>query len=333
MQAPHPRRWRIRLAWKSRDVDHLAPLTSVSYIAHSGTSSELAPFFRNQPRSPVMTNNPDTTVAGGDAGKDSSAPLPSFEEQSSPQNPVMLNPDTRRIYWTLNGPLETAITVARDYSFDPNEVPEPYYRGFSGDNREPTWHPFSQSPLSEPKVSSLRLYVDPLDEWDYFWMENHEGHSEPDEICDPAMLLYGPLPDADEYEKMAGDKHLLVCCRMKRPRGKETQLVVKAAGNFVTIHDFISVVHPYLMARRDEILEAMNEDPGRFGKPFLPETKLMVDWDNPKAVDVSHEARWLALRKRDTPFATRFPPTPSTQRIDHQLHHHTIKSATCQYCG
>ena len=61
-------------------------------------------------------------------------------------------------------------------------------------------------------VSSLQLAVDPLDHWDYHWMANHEGHTDPpppspgpdpDESVtrapryDPAEVLYGPLPAPD----------------------------------------------------------------------------------------------------------------------------------------
>ena len=48
---------------------------------------------------------------------------------------------------------------------------------------EPIWHPFSQLPLiggDSKRVSSFKLFVDPLDHWDYFWMENHDRHTEPD---------------------------------------------------------------------------------------------------------------------------------------------------------
>lgn len=78
-----------------------------------------------------------------DAGIDFRAPLPSFEERISARERINLSPDNPCIRWTLNSPLETAITVARSYSFDPNEIPEPYYRGPSSDDGKPTWHPFS----------------------------------------------------------------------------------------------------------------------------------------------------------------------------------------------
>jgi hypothetical protein len=79
----------------------------------------------------MITNNPDTAVTDGAKVKGSSAPLPSLEERRGSADPVQVlaNPETRRIRWTLNGPLVTAITVARNYWFDADEVPEPYYIG------------------------------------------------------------------------------------------------------------------------------------------------------------------------------------------------------------
>ena len=264
----------------------------------------------------MATNNLDAAVAEHDAAADSSAPLPSFEERNHPSDPVNLIPETRRVRWTLNGPLETAITVSRDIYFDPDEVPEPYYLGNDndeeeGDGKESKWHAFWRLPLTEPKVSSLRLCVDPLDHWDYHWMEKHDQHLFLDEkragnVPDDEVL-YGPLPREAAYvdgEVDPGDEHLLVCCGQKRPLGKDAKgVVVKpAAGEgpgFVTIHDFISTVHPYLMARRDEVLAAMSEDPGRTGtRPFRSETRLFVIWYSAPYVDVLDEADWARSRKR-----------------------------------
>ena len=54
--------------------------------------------------------------------------------------------------------------------------------------------------------------------------------------------------------------HLLKCCGIDRPRGKAAKLVVKpdasSGRNFVTIHDCVSAVHPWLMERREDILGA-----------------------------------------------------------------------------
>jgi hypothetical protein len=138
-----------------------------------------------------------------------------------------ISDDARRIRWTLNGPLETSISIVNlGREFDPEEVPEPYYLG-DKDGHEGKWHPFSRSPLSEPKVSSAKLFVNPLDDWDTFWMEIHEHHTEPDATYDPAEVLYEPIPGGDPD---LGDKRLLRCCGEDRPLGKETDLVVRGTG-------------------------------------------------------------------------------------------------------
>ena len=226
--------------------------------------------------------------------------LPSFEEQDNPQDRILLSPKTRRIRWTLDGPLETAIAVARDFFFDPDEVPEP----FSSSSGEPAWHSFAHSPLTKPKVSSLKLFIDPLDTWDYFWMEVHENHTDPDELYDPADVLYGPMPTVDETKRIESDSYLLKCCGSKRPWDKGTTgLVVKATSDsgFVTIYDFIVTVHPYLMARRSDIIEAINIDPARGGKRFGPETKLMVGWHRANDISVTDEADWMDRHTRNQP--------------------------------
>jgi hypothetical protein len=125
-------------------------------------------------------------------------------------------------------------------------------------------------------------------------LENHRGHADPD--CNPADVRFGPLPDPDEYENER-EVHLLVCCGMERPRKKGTNILVKATGDFLTIHDFLSVVHPYLMARRDDILAALGEQ--RFqDHPAPAHTTLMVSWVRPKDLTVRDEAEWLQLHAK-----------------------------------
>jgi len=256
-----------------------------------------------------MSNNPVITMP--DTGQESSAelaPLPSFEEvmnslavldsipppgEPVPDDPIYCNPKIRGMRWTLNGPLETAIMVARGWDFDPDEVAEPYYQGL--ENGKPVWHPIAKTAITKPKVSSLQLCVEPLDLWDYNWMEVHEGHTDFDEIYDPANVLYGRLPDVAKAKAggIDDDRQLLICCGLKRPWERGTELLVKATGAFVTVHDFVSAVHLYLMARRDDILDSMNLDWGRTRKPFLPETRLMVEWNGSKGLDVTDEAEWM----------------------------------------
>lgn len=57
-----------------------------------------------------------------------------------------------------------------------------------------------------------------------------------------------------------GGEEFVGCCASKRPWERGTELLVKATSAFVTVHDSVSVVHPYLMARRDDIIDSMNLD-------------------------------------------------------------------------
>lgn len=186
--------------------------------------------------------------------------FPSYEERqrqelaNGPEHKTNISPDARRIRWTLNGPLETSISIVQSGRvFGLEEVPEPYYLGDKEDHEgSPDWHPISRSPFSEPQVSSAKLAVDPLDDWDRFLMDVHEGHTDPDATYDPAKVLYEPLPEGDPDLE---DKRLLCCCGEDRLLGKETDLVVRGTGDggFITIHDFLSVVHPlpHVQARRN----------------------------------------------------------------------------------
>ncbi|RKU41066.1 hypothetical protein DL546_002573 [Coniochaeta pulveracea] len=268
-----------------------------------------------------MSDDSDGSGRGGSATGPSSS-FPSYEERqqqelaNGSEHKTNISPDARRIRWALNGPLETSISVVQcGRVFDPEEVPEPYYLGDKEDHEggPACWHSISRSPLSEPRVSSVKVVVDPLDEWDRFWMDVHEGHTDPDATYDPAEVLYEPLPPAERDANLE-DKKLLRCCGEDRPLGKESDLIVRGTGEggFVTIHDFLSVVHPYLLSRRDEILEAMELDGGRSGKrPFERETKLMVMWLNPGYLDIQTEYEWMRSSKAFS--KVKAPPLPPPQ--------------------
>ncbi len=207
------------------------------------------------------------------ADKDTAAtPFPSFEERWAVQDYTVLTPHAYRIRWTLEGPLATSVSVMKQSLVDPDddEAPEPYYQGS-------TWHPFSNSPLTDPPISSIRVHVNPLDEWDEYWMDKHRDHGA------------GPLAT--------------VCCGTQRPVGKAVvgPVVTATARDFVTVHDFLSVVHPYLLDRRGDILAAMGEDPLRnCDGPMPAATKLMVDWSGASTVCVTDEAGGLKVRGRPT---------------------------------
>ncbi|OIW28651.1 hypothetical protein CONLIGDRAFT_389466 [Coniochaeta ligniaria NRRL 30616] len=245
-----------------------------------------------------------STSAGGAGENGNPAQLPSYEEQRR-SAPVLLSEEAQRIRWRLNGPLTTAITVMEHPRIDPgNAVFEPYYHGLGGNGVE-SWHPFSQSPYTTPKVSSVTIWVDPLDEWISHWLQQHQFHVREGDY-NPATTRFGPLPgpgeerdDVTSYEEETG-RRLEACCGSERPVNKGTKVVVRAAtGGFLTIHDFLSTVHPYLMNRRADIVAAMHAEQYR-GIPVPAEDGLFVDpmYSNPHSLTLMDEAEWLKNHRK-----------------------------------
>ncbi|KAI1164865.1 hypothetical protein F5B18DRAFT_613720 [Nemania serpens] len=230
------------------------------------------------------------------------ARLPSYEELRRALQPPDFTPETERIYWTINGPLHSSVWIISHDSL------KPYAQGT--DESNPTWHPISQCPLTEPKISSITVEVYELLHWEEDWLTEHRHTDPPDpEFDEPDAgegYRFGPLPDCDpdgDWESLSEERplHLLECCHTPRPRGIKTSIVVKPSpGNeFVTIHDYLSTVHAFLLASREDILTSMYVlDPG--GRPAEP--KLMVDYNGLSAVMILHEeedaVRWRSERRQ-----------------------------------
>lgn len=88
-----------------------------------------------------------------------------------------------------------------------------------------------------------------------------------------------------------------MCCDEERPRGKALKLVVKpAAGGsgFVTVHDYVSAVHPWLMSMREDILKAM----GVQDQPVPLVTELMVNSNGPEQLMIEDKENWIEQRRR-----------------------------------
>ena len=218
--------------------------------------------------------------------------LPSYEDLRRAGQPVYFSVDAKRIFWPLNGPLTTSIGIMEDV-FTPDSR-EPYF------NTDGTWHSASQSPFTEPKVPSITVHVDDLDQWESQWLDIHRDHSDPDggEEYGP-WVKYGELPDYDsEEEDSDGPPHLLMCCGTQRPRGKAVTVVVRSSGEFVTIHDYLRTVHPWLLGLREDLLGAMAvfDD-----EPLPTETKIVVGSIDPENLMMDKEAEWIDRRRRRKP--------------------------------
>lgn len=171
-----------------------------------------------------------------------------------------MSPSSKRLFWTLSGPLESAIQVAPDQYYEAGAVMEPYFR--PGDAEvAPSWHPVSQESLMEPQVPAVTVRVYCLDDWEQLWVELNRYCL--DTKNDP-----------------------------RRPRAKDVELTVTAgSGAFLTIHEYVSAVHPWLMGMRERILDALGKTEGQ-GALWPPETKLAVLRFGAGALRIDIEDKW-----------------------------------------
>lgn len=195
--------------------------------------------------------------------------------------------DAVRLVWSFSGSLETSLSVmASAYNTD---VLKPYFQHTASGG---SWHVISQSPLTQPPVSEVVAKVDDLELWESDWLDFHRNNSDPDSHQESEILNYGDLPGYDP-EKDERPPHLLVCCGSDRPRHKTGGVLVTPSGSgqgFVTVHDYITTMHPWLMRNRDDILDAMDryED-----MPDLENMDLVVDLVMPNCLTIKVKSEWV----------------------------------------
>lgn len=95
--------------------------------------------------------------------------------------------------------------------------------------------------LIRSQTTSISVSVDELDRWEEDWIEAHEPHA----------------PDDEEWESTAEDEdsgpRLRTCCGESRPKGPPPLLVTASTEPYITVHDFIAAVHPWISQFEDYI--------------------------------------------------------------------------------
>ncbi len=92
---------------------------------------------------------------------------------------------------------------------------------------------------------------------------------------------------------------MLACCGQERPWAYDTCLQVAAEGEFLTVHEYVSAMHPWLMAMRDTLLDALGNLEGHRNWP--PESKLAVLALWPRSLRIDHEDKWARCHRRPPP--------------------------------
>ncbi|KAL2194156.1 hypothetical protein P885DRAFT_11069, partial [Corynascus similis CBS 632.67] len=192
----------------------------------------------------------------------------------------------KRLFWRLNSPLQTAIQVAPSEYYEPGDMMEPYF-GPDGSS-----HPVSQTSLLEPPVLSVTARVLCIDAWERNWADMHWLCREAP-VNDEYPRRLGPRPDDESFDPCM---YLVESCGQKRPWAYDTYLQIAAQGEFLTVHEYVSAVHPWLMAMRDTILNALGKMAGNPKWP--PETKLAVLNLWPDSLHIGYEDMWACWHKK-----------------------------------
>lgn len=207
------------------------------------------------------------------------APGYEHELQSGQWSPFASD-DAHRLFWTLQGPLEESVSVMQDKQ-SPDSDLEPYHATTpDGDG----WHPISKKPMTKPPVTYIFVGVDYLERWAEDWAEMH------------AHCINEDDPETENMHREEDDP-LLRCCGVECPP-EQVKLEVRASKQpFVTIHDYLTAVHPWIMGQRENLLTAMNVE-AEFAEPLPAETKLVASTYGPRDLLIYEEDHWKAVTRR-----------------------------------
>ncbi|KAL2283091.1 hypothetical protein FJTKL_10196 [Diaporthe vaccinii] len=167
---------------------------------------------------------------------DEGPPYRSFNElQYNPTVGVYFSPAAKRLFWPLDGVFPTALSVMKT----PRSADdlEPYFQQTPGGG---ICHEIAQLPMTKPKVLSIEVSIYDLE------------HDEDRPYAAEAK-------EDGSWEDSSDTEFLIRCCGEDRPlrkRGQKLVVTPAASGYFVTVHDYVSAVHPWLMGLRSEILLA-----------------------------------------------------------------------------
>lgn len=257
------------------------------------------------PRTPLPFKFPKLLVAppsltmstGGDAETVQGTPTyPSYEEFSQSHG-VRHGPNQSRAFLRLvirlEGPLSTAVSVMNEEE-DPDAPWEPYCRETAADGL--VWHPISQEPLCDPAISSIQTKVWCLSDWQQSWLSVFDDDDLLVPPGDGVYTIWGPPREGEEPDDDEHGLCLLYHEGEHRPPNYNEPLVVTARDKpYLTVHDFLSVIHPYLVARRQDILGSLIVST-LYESPLPADTKLIVR-GGIKMLNVQKEEEWMSNQR------------------------------------
>lgn len=104
----------------------------------------------------------------------------------------------------------------------------------------------------------------------------------------PFGKVFDENEDENEYKDDEGLERAMRSCYRNMPRDTKASLTVKATREFITVHGYVSAVHPWLMGLREKILQASGDLLDNIALPL--DTILMVStFSTPDVVIIVEE--------------------------------------------
>lgn len=153
------------------------------------------------------------------------------------------------------------------------------------------WHAISEESISLTPQSTITTRVSDFDTWDSDWLERHLDHADPD---DPECIFVDP--DDGDPDNEHGD--LLQCCGEKRPEPPGPLVIHATSKEYVTVHDFVSTVHPWLMEHFSDIWSALHIWDG---DEYDSSQKLIVSFSDLESLSILSEDMWTQFHQTITP--------------------------------
>jgi hypothetical protein len=224
---------------------------------------------------------------------------PSYEEVAQ-SNGIRFVPNQSRAFQRLvirlEGPLSTAVSVMNEEE-DPDGPWEPYYQETA--DGSPAWHPISQESICDPPISSIKTTISCLEQWEQAWLLLFDDDDLLVPPGDGVDTIWGPPREGCEPDDDETGLSLLYHEGEHRPPNYDKPLEVTAPKDkpYLTIHDFLSVIRPYLVDRRPDILGSLIIST-ECAPPLPEDTKLIVN-GHIKWLGVEPEEAWM-ISKRAT---------------------------------
>lgn len=127
-------------------------------------------------------------------------------------------------------------------------------------------HPIAEEPATDPPVPSLVVCSDKWTNWHLIYWEEVD-------------LCQDESPE-DYYDN-----------EQYPPPSAEITITARDKG-FVTVHNYVTQLHPWLFIHQDMIIRAEGPDNPPFDKEFMIDTTYIGEFDR------QEPSRWLDLRRR-----------------------------------